>query len=205
MRTSPPLRARISSRPVRAVCFDVENRPAAYWYDDKTSAEITAFGWKWLDETEARTLILLRTGRFLTDDGATLTAGAAYLRFRGVLEQAGLVYGHNIRRHDLPLVQAGLLRLQLPPLPELLTADTCRDLPRRKDMSVSLENLAALYGLPGEKLRLAQVEWEEANRLTKPGVDLARRRVSSDVVLQEALYLRLRQLGLLRPPRRWVP
>ena len=201
---TPPLRVRLSHRPVRAVVWDVENRPSAYWYDGATSAEITAFGWKWSDEPDVKTLVLGRDGRFVTGNGGTVDAEAAYLVFREVLASAELVIGHNIRRHDLGLVNAGLWRLQLPLLPELrAVTDTCCDLPKRKDMSVSLENLAALYGLPGEKLRLAQVEWEEANRLTKPGIELARRRVTSDVVLQEALHRKLSSLGLLPEPRRW--
>lgn len=203
--TTPPLKVRFSRRPVRAVVWDVENRPSAYWYEGRTSAEITAFGWKWTDEPDVKTLVLLRNGRFVAGDGRTMAAEAAYFSFREVLCTAELNIGHNIRAHDLGLMQAGLMRLQLPLLPELLTSDTCRDLPRRKDLSVSLENLAALYGLPGEKLRLAQVEWEEANKLTKPGVDLARRRVSSDVVLQEALHRKLSSLGLLGEPRVWKP
>jgi hypothetical protein len=71
-------------------------------------------------------------------------------------------------------------------------------------MSVSLENLAALYGLPGEKLRMAQADWEAANRLDDHGVTLARQRVTSDVMLQADLRALLVNRGLLGPPRMWV-
>lgn len=188
----------------RLVCFDLENRPLAYWYDGETTSEITAFGWKWADESKVRTMLLRPDGTFACD-GGMLNADAAYKVFVAELASAGVVYGHNIRRHDLPMLNAGLLRLELDPLPALLTSDTCRDLPKMGGMSKSLENLAALYGLPGEKLAMPQPAWEDANRLTKTGVALARKRVASDVLLQEALRARLLALGILREPRPWRP
>jgi hypothetical protein len=189
----------------RSVCFDVENRPLAYWFDDRTSAEITAIGWLWSDENVVRTLMLLPDGYFLADDGVMMPAGMAYTIFRNVLCEADLVFGHNIRRHDLPLFQAGLLRQQLPPLPSILTTDTCKDIPKRKEMSASLENLAALYKLPGKKLVMAQAEWEDANRLTDTGIALSRKRVAEDVLLQDRLRNKLAELKILRPPRVWKP
>lgn len=190
---------------LRSLCFDLENRPLAYWYDGQTTSEITAFGWKWSDETDVHTMLLKADGRFVCDDDRTLSDHAAYERFRAILADAGLVYGHNIRRHDLPIFQAGLLRRSLPPLPQLLTTDTLRDYPKRNGLSASLENLAAMYGLDGEKFSMNQPAWEAANRLTKDGVGLARRRVVTDVLLQESLRDRLLELGLLATPRVWRP
>ena len=198
------IRATFRVRPTRALCFDLENRPSAYWYGDATTAEITAFGWKWSDERPVRTLMLQADGRFLDSDGDTLDGEAAYLAFRDELCRADLVYGHNIRRHDLPLFQAGLLRRELQPLPTLLTSDTLRDYPRRKDMSASLESLAAMYGLPGKKKGMSHPDWERANRLAPDGIEAARERVVSDVRLQERLRAKLVQVGHLEPPRRWV-
>jgi hypothetical protein len=128
-----------------------------------------------------------------------------YIIFRDILCQADLNYGHNIRGHDLPIFQAGLLRRELPPLPHLLTSDTLRDMPKRKDMSFSLENLAGYLNLQGDKYTMSQPMWEEANRLTPEGIKLARKRVSSDVLLQEKLRNKLIELGLLRSPRIWRP
>lgn len=188
----------------RRLCFDLENRPLAYWYDGQTTSQITAFGWKWSDERRSQTMMLHPDGSYETDSGnGRVDAHTAHSTFRDLLCEAGLVYGHNIRRHDLPIMQAWLLRLELPPLPALLTSDTCRDYPRRKDMSASLENLASLYGLKGTKLSMSQPMWEEANRLTADGIALARKRVVSDVLLQEHLRDRLLELGLLAAPRMW--
>lgn len=188
---------------VRHLCFDLENRPLAYWFDGQTTSQITAFGWKWSDEPEPRTLVLRPDGKYEDDHGKKLTDVKAHSFFRDLLGSAGLVFGHNIRRHDLPILQAWMLRLELPPLPRLLTSDTLRDFPKRRDLSASLENLAAMYGLGGEKFSMSQPMWEQANKLTADGVALARVRVSSDVILQEALRNRLLDLGLLGAPRMW--
>ena len=164
--TSTPLSVLKSSREIRtkALCFDLENRPLAYWYDGETTSEITAFSWKWTDEDVVYTLLLVRDGTFQFNrsdesDAVWLTEVGAYKRFVSELESADLVYGHNIRRHDLPMLNAGLLRRQLPILKPLLTSDTLKDYPRRGGMSASLENLAAYYGLEGEKLKMTQPMW----------------------------------------------
>jgi hypothetical protein len=83
--------------------------------------------------------------------------------------------------------------------------DTLRDYPRRNGLSASLENLAAMYDLGGEKFGMSQPMWEEANKLTPDGVALARKRVASDVLLQERLREKLLSLGLLGVPKVWRP
>lgn len=192
----------------RLLCFDLENRPLAYWYDGETTSEITAFGWKWSDEKTVHTMLLGPDGTFLyeySDWEEVITDEQAYDTFTGALKEAGIVYGHNIRRHDLPILNAGLIRRQLPTLGPLLTTDTCRDLPRRGGLSYSLENMVAMYGIKGAKYTMSQPMWENANRLTGDGITLARKRVVSDVLLQERLRGKLLALGLLKPPRVWSP
>jgi len=178
----------------------------AFWYDGEVTRQITAFGWKWADEKRVNTLLLHPDGDY-RDHGSTnaIPAEMAHRLFAAELSAAGIVYGHNIRRFDLPILNGWLLRLQLPVLPPLRTTDTCKDLPRTASVSKSLENMAAMYGLPGEKFAMPQPAWEEANQLTAGGVALARKRVVSDVLLQERLRMKLLDLGLLRPPRVWSP
>lgn len=190
----------------RVLCWDLESRPSAFWVDGAVTAEITAFGWKWSDEKQVRTALLRPDGDF-DCDGAIVPDDSMYRAFVEVLAEAALVYGHNIRRFDLPLLNAGLLRRELPPLPPLLTCDTLRDYPKRKDMSASLENLAKVHGVDtdGGKKHMGTVDWERANRLTPAGVAEARERVASDVLLQERLRARLLELGLLKAPSVWRP
>jgi hypothetical protein len=203
------IRATFKTRPTRALCFDLENRPLAYWYDGQTTSEITAFGWKWSDTDWVSSMLLTNNGEFIWFEGKHrpqfFGANEAYEFFTDQLGRADVVYGHNIRRHDLPMLNAGLLRRGLDPLPELRTTDTCRDLPKRGGMSVSLENLAAYLGLEGEKKSMNQPAWEDANRLTDGGIAAARERVVSDVLLQEKLRDELTRRDLLKPPRMWRP
>ncbi len=194
-------------KPARALCFDLENRPLAYWYDGNTTSEITAFGWKWSDQKDVWAMMLQPDGWYLdpSEDGIALPPEDALWSFGKLLEEADLVYGHNIVRHDLPMLNANLLRHQLDPLPELTVSDTCLHMPKRKDQSYSLENLAAMYGLKGKKYHMSQPAWEDANKLTPEGVELARKRVISDVLLQEKLRKKLVELDILKPAKRWSP
>lgn len=194
-----------SAASLRLLCFDLENRPLAYWFDGETTAEITAIGWKWHDEQDANVFLLRRDGKYLYNGSSAHAGRRAIQSFRDILTSAGVVYGHNIRTHDLPLFNAALLREGLDPLPELLTSDTLRDYPKRKYMSASLENLAQMYGIEGEKQHMSQIAWETANRLEPSGLELARGRVVSDVLLQERLRGELVKRGLLGEPRKWRP
>jgi hypothetical protein len=222
MRLVPASKASHSERPVlrlptfsveaedlsgreRYLGFDFENRPLAYWYDGQTTSEITALGWKWTDEPDVHTLMLCADGRFETDDGVHISDVKAYTLFRELLIEADVVFGHNIRKHDLPIFQAGLLRRELPPLPPIKNTDTLRDIPKKNGLSASLANLSAMYGLEGEKQSMSHSDWELSNRLVPEGIRLARGRVVGDVILQERLRDKLAGLKILGPPRVWNP
>ncbi len=189
----------------REFCWDLENRPLAYWYDGECTSEITAFGWKWSDEKNVHSMLLRPDGTFEDDKGVRFPYRSAYEIFYTEIVSADLVFGHNIRRHDLPMLNANLWRLQLPLLPPLRTSDTCKDIPKKGGISVSLENLVSLYELGGTKFTMSQPMWEDANRLTESGIVLARKRVVSDVILQEKLRNKLKALGILKPAKTWTP
>jgi hypothetical protein len=54
-----PCPIRVSSRPLRVLDFDIENRPLTYLGSDFTTAEVTAIAWAWTDQPEAVTVYLL--------------------------------------------------------------------------------------------------------------------------------------------------
>src|SRR4051812_15205867 len=91
---------------LRVLCFDLENRPLAYFQPNAVISLVVSPSYQWSDEPDVQTLLLTRTGRYLADNGRTIAYKAAHERFREVLCSAGIVYGHNIRRHDLPMFQA---------------------------------------------------------------------------------------------------
>lgn len=194
-----------STRTARALCFDLENMGGAYWYDGNMTSIITAIGWKWSDEKHVNTLLLRHDRLWEADDGTTMTKAEALTRFVGEITASDLAYGHNIRKHDLPMLNSHLQREQLPPLPELRTTDTLKDIPRRAGMAASLENLVSMYGIKGKKFKMSQHDWEIANELQEAGRALSRKRVASDVVLQERLRSKLAELAILREPKTWKP
>ena len=192
-------------KPLRVLDFDLENRPLSYWYDGMTTAEITAIGWSWIGAEEVNVLMLQRSGTYHDDDGQWYHAKDALALFRDILAQADILTGHYIRKHDLPILNGALLEHGLPQLRPILTQDTHAGLAKRKDLSVSQENLAAMLGLPEPKHHMTQTEWRKANRLTAEGITSARKRVHDDVVQHKALRRALLDRGLLKAPRIWRP
>lgn len=173
--------------------FDIENRPLSYWYGDVTTSEITAIAWSWNNpkKVEVRTL-------------PDCTPEEMLAEFRDAYEQADIVTGHYIRRHDLPIVNAGLMEYGIPILPSRKTSDTKLDLARRAGQPATLEHLGAMLGIKSPKFGMSQKMWREANRLNSPeAIEYTKKRVSSDVVLQILVRNELLRLHLLKTPSFW--
>ncbi len=189
------LRVSLSKRPLRALIFDIENRPLSYWYDRPT-AEVTVISYKWLEGQRTRVLM---------QDPDKLVA-EVLREFRPIYDKAEIVIGHNIRRHDLPILHGAFIEQGLAGLDAKLTIDTLRDLTSYKDIPKSLEYLAEMLGAPHEKFHMTQHSWRQANRLEKNGLALARERCAVDVQVTEWVYRELVNRGLLtKPPRMWRP
>lgn len=189
----------------RILDFDLENRPLSYLGMDWTSAEITAIGWSWIGSGEVEVLLLQKDGRYQNNAGKKLSPEKALTLFVEQLHAADMVTGHYIRKHDLPILQGALIEYGLPPLKPLLTQDTQRDLVKRKDLSASQENLAAMFDLPEAKHHMTQTEWRKANRLSAEGIAFARKRVVDDVVQHMALREEMLRRNILKPPKVWKP
>jgi hypothetical protein len=181
----------------RSLVFDIENRPLSYWYDGHPTAEVTAIAWKWLDEESVEVRLL---------DGVASQAQGILADFRVAYEEADVVIGHNIRRHDLPLLNGAYVEHGLDPLPARRTIDTLRDLARWKDVPRSLEYLADWLDCPYAKPSLSQHVWRQANRLLPEGLAVVAHRCEMDVLATEWCYRELLSRGLIvRAPRIWSP
>jgi DNA polymerase elongation subunit (family B) len=185
---------KIGSRPARILDFDIENRPLSYLGSDFTTADITAIAAGWSDEDEVKVWALgeVSQKKMLTE-------------FVKLYNQADIVTGHFIRDHDLPHINASLMELGLDSLSEKLTSCTKRDLIKRKGISASQESLGAMVGLDAPKVHMSQVDWREANRLTKVGIAKTKERVSGDIVQHKQLREALVARNWLRPPKMWKP
>jgi hypothetical protein len=177
----------------KVLSFDIENRPLSYWYGDVTTSEITCIAWSWNNpkKVEVRALPEVTPEEMLRD-------------FVEAYAAADLITGHYIRRHDLPLVNAGLMEYGMPILPSKKTSDTKLDLAKRAGQPATLEHLGAMLGIKSPKFGMSQKMWREANRLTDPdAIELTKKRCSGDVSLQILVRNELHRLGLLKTPSYW--
>lgn len=184
-------------RRLRVLDFDIENRPLAYLGPDYTTAEITAIAWGWWPR-----------GRI----ECRVYDGSGPAEYRDMLEQfveaynqSDIVTGHYIRKHDFPIINSALLEMGLPGLSQKMTSDTKVDLTKQKYLSMSQENLAEALGVKANKFHMNNAKWREANRFTPRGLELTHRRARDDVRQHRQMRSRLVELGVMRPPRLWVP
>ena len=192
---SPPSKlAVLPASPYRILHFDIENRPLAYLGQDYTTGEITAIAASFADREKVHVWLLGR------DEPTEMLRG-----FLALWDEADVVTGHYIRKHDLPVISGALLEAGMPPLTRKLTSDTKLDLVRAKYLSLSQESLGAMFALSHRKEHMNQRQWREANRLTAKGLKETKRRVTGDVRQHKALRKKLLELGALRAPRSWTP
>ena len=125
--------------------------------------------------------------------------------FREAWDEADIATGHNIIRHDLPLVNAMLLEGGLPPLHPKLVCDTWAHLKKRSSGFASQETLAGMLGIKAPKVGMGTPAWREANRLTPEGVERAMARAVGDVRQHIQLRKELLARNWLNPPRLWSP
>jgi hypothetical protein len=179
---------------VKILDFDIENRPLAYLGMDFTTAEITAIGAAWHGSRRIRTWVLGE------NDPRTMLQ-----EFRRLYDEADIVTGHYIRKHDLPVINGAMLEYGLTALGRKLTVDTNLDLKDVKHISRSMENLAGMLGLGHPKIHMSNAMWRDANRLNPAGIKLTLARVCGDVRLHMLLREKLVELDMLRQPREWKP
>jgi hypothetical protein len=178
----------------KVLVFDTECRPLSYMGNDYTSGEITAIAAGWADKNKIECKLL---GVDSQEDMLDW--------FLELYDQADVVCGHYIRKHDLPLLNASQLELGKPPISSKLVQDTYADLSKKKYFSASQESLSDLYGLSNPKHHMTQPAWRAANRLTPEGIKETKKRVIDDVKQNKELREILIKNKALRTPRMWTP
>lgn len=188
-------------RKLRVLDFDIENRPISYWIPDTPTAEITAIASCWADDPSSMQVDLL--GEMSGRDILT--------RFTARYNEADMVTGHYIRKHDLPIINAMLMEEGLPLLGSKLSCDTKLDMMKKADLPATQEFLLETLDVRDadgnrlQKYHMSQTDWREANRLTPEGLRKTRERVASDVYGHMRLRLAMMERGMLRGPRVWSP
>lgn len=196
---------KVSTRGLKVLDFDLENRPLHYWFGDATTAEVTAIAWAWYGDTsrDGRPNVYVKTLK--APPKGESSARKMFAAFVKAYDEADLVTGHFIRGHDLPMINGQLMELGMPPLKPKLTSDTKLDFGKRKSMSISQKNLAGMLGVEAPKVDMPQTSWRDANRLTKDGVKLTEARVVGDILQHMELRKVLLERNLLAAPKMWVP
>lgn len=182
-------------RPIRILDFDIENRPLSYWVPDMPTAEITAIAWCFVDEPETLSVRLL--GRVKPED--------ILFDFVEVYNQADMVTGHYIRKHDLPIINGALMEFGMEQLGAKLSCDTRLDMIKKSAIPATQEYLSETLGLEYPKVHMTQTDWREANRLTPEGLTKTKKRVMGDVLQHMALRKEMLKRNLLHSPRVWSP
>lgn len=185
----------------RILDFDIENRPLSYWQPDRPTAEITSIASMWVGEHDSIEVLLL----------GEMTQAEMLARFVERYEQADIVTGHYILRHDLPIINAMLYEQHMPLLGSKLASDTKLHMFTKADMPATQEFLLehldpqCPLGITLEKYHMTQPMWREANRLTPEGLALTKRRVSTDVHAHSHMREAMLERGWLGRPHVWNP
>lgn len=189
---SPAAALPLASR--RILDFDTECRPMHYseW---RAESQITGIAWSWVGSDDVECVVLQQN---LRNERSML---AKFLR---AYEQADIVTGHYIRKHDLPLLTEHCIHAGFAPLRPIWTSDTM-NLVAIKGLGKSQENLATTFGLAAEKHHMCGAAWRVANTLSAAGQAGTRKRVTDDVVQHKQLRAELLDRGLLKSPMTWRP
>jgi len=171
--------------------FDIEARATGYGDPRWVPQEITAIAWSWIGDE--RVVCHLRCNG----------APRMLARFRAVYEKANIVTGHNIRKYDLPLVNAEMLRFGMTPLPATLTQDTLRQITRTTGMKRDQDNLGKLLNTETDKHAMSWQDWQDA--YAESGWGGVRKRVVTDVVGHKQIRARMIEDGWIKPPVIWRP
>ncbi len=184
----------------RALTCDIENMPLTYYAPDYPTALITAIAWAFSDEPKNIQV------RAVTDPRNAAEYAAMLSDFVKAYDDADMVTGHYIRKHDLPIINGALIEVgYVGGLGPKMTSDTKMDLVRFSNIPKSQEFLEAMLGTATQKFNMTQADWREANRFTEAGVAKTIKRVTSDVKGHMQMRAELIERRLLKAPRMWSP
>lgn len=187
----------VKRRALRILDFDIENRPSSYWYEGKTTAQVSCIAWAFTSKPREIWYALL------TKDEASYREMLE--AFVAAYNEADMVAGHYIREHDLGIINGALVEENLPPLSPKLTQDTKLDLIGWKDLPKSQEFVAEMLGVPAPKVQMSQYKWRLSNRLVPEGLELTAKRAVGDVKQNMQMRKVALKRGLMGPPKVWRP
>jgi DNA polymerase elongation subunit (family B) len=187
-----------STGTARILDFDIETVAAGFADPEWVPQKITCVAWSWIGSDVVESTVCGPTGLF----GKPERRAKMLKPLLAALGEADMVTGHNIRRFDLPVIQAEVMRLGLPSLEPVLAQDTIK-LRTSKGFKKGQDVLGRLYRIADEKLALDWQAWQDA--YDEDGWQTIRDRAESDVAMHKQLRSALLELDYLKEPRRWSP
>lgn len=163
------------------------------WRDE---SQITAIAWSWTHGKTVKCQVL---------DQDLSNERAMFEQFLEAYNEADMVTGHYLTKHDLPLINDHMMRFSWPTLEPKLVQDTRTLLPRVRGLGLSQENLGTLYELHEKKHRMNGRRWAVSNSLSPEGQEETRKRVVGDVRQHKSLRQALLERGYLKTPKMWSP
>jgi len=190
---------KVRSTPLRVLDWDIENMPVTYYAPDYPTALVTAIAWAFVDTPRDISVRAITDPRDL-DEYVWMLAG-----FKEAYDAADIVTGHYILKHDLPIVNGALIEMGMESLGPKLASDTKMHLVKYSALPKNQEFLEAIFKTTQQKLLLTQYDWRRANRFLPDGVEIAKKRVVSDVRGHMQMRRQLVKRGLLKAPVLWKP
>jgi DNA polymerase elongation subunit (family B) len=181
----------VAGKQLRILDFDCETRATGFGDPQWVPQEITCIAWSWIGDDEVSYRLRCKGAKRMMQ---------AFLK---VYAEADVLTGHNIRRFDLPTVNAECLRFGFPSLAPKMTQDTLRDIVRTKGMKRDQDNLGKQLGLPVDKLTMGWHDWHVA--YLEKGWPMVAERAMTDVVQHKLMRIEMMERGWLREPRVWAP
>lgn len=185
------------TRPARILDFDMESLAAGFADPAWVPQKITCISWGWVGYEGTNSAISTQMGFFIPSIRRTMLE-----QFLPVYEQADVVAGHNLLRHDLPLLKAECMRLGLPIPGPKLVEDTIQ-IRKVKGLKKGLDNLGKLLKTQEEKQDMDWQAWEEAYE--DPTWQKVIDRCESDVRLHQDVRQKMIDLGWHAKRVVWTP
>lgn len=167
-----------------------------HYSEYRDESQITAIAWGWVGSRGIECELLAQD---LSNERAMLE------RFLEAYQEADMVTGHYLTRHDLPLLNDHCMRFGWATLQPKLVQDTKTLLPAARGLGLSQENLGTLYSLDEKKHHMNGHRWAVSNTLSPEGQEETRKRVVGDVRQHKALRKALLKRGYLKTPKVWRP
>lgn len=186
----------VTTRPARILDFDIETVAAGFADPDWVPQKITCVAWSWIGSDRVESLVCGPEGIF----GRPASRAEMLDPLLTAIGEADMVTGHNLRRFDLPVINAECMRLGLEPIRSVLVQDTMQ-LVRSKGLKKGQDNLARLLEVRTQKLPLDWQAWQDA--YDEPDWKTIRLRAESDVVGHKEVREELLARGLVKSPRLW--